>query len=157
MTESFCDTASPRSTCPSRILPVLLLCRSSCSLRKPARNGAGGTRSLRCQNVCDGQGRRPGSRAALPRPREPPLRNGQSNVPAFCARASPSSRIAPFTFDKTSGGMLSIWWAVLACSAAFLKTSCSESQRISWLHPGLTSLHFRTFDIEAFLTERGPG
>src|ERR1700755_811323 len=46
-------------------------------------------------------------------------------------------------------------WAVLACSAALRRTSCSESPLISSLHPGTTSPHFRTFAIVASFKKSG--
>ena len=65
----------------------------------------------------------------------------------FFAPVPPSSWMAPRAFERTSRGMLCTLCAVLACSAAFLRTSSSELPRASNLHPGFRSSHFRTFAV----------
>src|SRR6266403_1140034 len=67
----------------------------------------------------------------------------------------PSSWIAARALERTSGGICCMLWAVLACSSAFLRTSSSELPRISKLHPGVTSLHFRTFVMGSLLAVGG--
>ena len=69
-------------------------------------------------------------------------------APAFFCAVPPSSWIALRALERTSGGMLCMLCVVLACSAAFLRTSSSELPRASNLHPGFRSPHFRTFVME---------
>src|ERR1700686_1367668 len=71
-------------------------------------------------------------------------------APAFFEDC-PSSWMAARTLERTSGGMFCMLCAVLACSLAFLRTSSSELARISKLHPGTTSPHFRTFVMRNLL------
>src|SRR5712675_324249 len=65
--------------------------------------------------------------------------------------------MAARTLLITSGVMLCMLWAVLACSLAFLRTSSSELPRSSTLHPGTTSPHFRTLVMRSLLALGGKG
>src|SRR6267142_979818 len=77
-------------------------------------------------------------------------------APAFLV-AWASSWMAARTLLITSGVMLCMLWAVLACSLAFLRTSSSELPRSSTLHPGTTSPHFRTLVMRSLLALGGKG
>jgi hypothetical protein len=96
------------------------------------------------------------ARRALPRPDGPSFSSPASigyREPALCAFASPSSRIALRALNRTSTGTFCMLCAVLACAVACLRMLSSELPRISKSHPGLRSLHLRTFVTE-FLVKR---
>src|SRR5262245_21073596 len=68
---------------------------------------------------------------------------------AVCAYLS---LIAACTFLATSGGIVLIPWAVLACSAPFFMTSATSCPSMTALQPGIKSPQFSTFAMLTSLT-----
>src|SRR5262245_18657618 len=66
------------------------------------------------------------------------------------------SLIAALTLEATSGGMVAILCAVLACSAPLAITSASSLPSMTALQPGIRSPHLSTFALVSLLSPVSP-